>query len=124
VGSELAPQDSQEIYEPYKYARCNSCGWHVAVGDTTTKSLAEHLRDHVGDCLSEARHLMVPMWSVAWPYYWAVQNGTLPADHFGLEMEWRVAGSHTVHQRSVSIGSDPKEWFLFAQRAPAEGGAS
>jgi hypothetical protein len=97
----------------YKYACC-SCGWTEPFTDTPC---AEMLNAHVDECESAMRALNVPMWSVAWPYYWGVRKGEIPETHFGLEMDWRVAGSHATEEPRLLTGMSPKLWYLFARDA-------
>lgn len=94
----------------YKYVACQ-CGWRDDVAEDDDAGTM--LEAHIPDCPQASPALLVPMWSIAWPYYWAVQDGTIPTDHFGLEMAWRPVGSQTTNPRAYSTGMDAKEWHLF-----------
>ena len=95
----------------YKYAHCQGCGWRAEPreGETTAGLLAAHVKD----CPYEIRDVMVPMWSVAWPYYWGVQRGEIAADWYGLEMAWRPAGTNDTSYPRFTTGDSEKQWFLF-----------
>lgn len=93
---------------------CCSCGWREDVGEdgSAHRLIAEH-RDV---CEDERRFLLVPMWSVAWPYYWEQERRREAGEDplpFGLEMDYRVVGSHTASAKPYPTGGDAKEWFLF-----------
>ncbi len=100
----------------YAYATCE-CGWRE---DATDVYPAEFLLNkHRSECRSNARFLNIPMWSIAWPYYHSEQSVAWraggPTPPFGLEMAWRVPGSHSTRGPSVyDHGGMEKRWYLFA----------
>jgi hypothetical protein len=101
----------------YHYAKC-ICGYFEHASDEN--SAAKLLAAHVPNCDHPERYLLVPMWSIAWPYYHS--EGALrwreggPRPEFGLEMSWRVSGSHSLNDpfSPYSHGGMAKEWYLFA----------
>lgn len=99
----------------YTYARCNSCGWRADA--TEEHPAAELLAAHAAECPFELRQLLVPMWSVSWPWYHsdesvAHRRGEGPPPPFGLEMSWQPVGSHSTLS-PFGTGMDPKKWHLF-----------
>lgn len=101
----------------YAYALCNACGWREAA--TSEHPAEELLAQHPGECPSPERYLRVAMWSVAWPYYHSEASVAWraggPDPPFGLEMEWRVPGSHSTRSPSRhDHGGMAKEWYVFA----------
>ena len=100
----------------YSYAYC-VCGWQM---DVTDEPAAELLAKHCPECQYPERALLVPMWSVAWPYYHSDESVAWraggPAPPFGLEMAWRAPGSHSLGDPfdPFKHGGMAKEWYLFA----------
>lgn len=98
----------------YEFVQCLSCGWSLGVRPPVA---AETLAGHVSECPCSDRALHVPMWSIAWPYYWderevAYRERLGNGAPYGLEMSWRVRGSHS-ERHGLMTGGSAKEWFLF-----------
>jgi hypothetical protein len=101
------------------YAFCNACGWRWDAEDGQPNAdgmAARFLAEHVREC-PEANPLMVPMWSVAHPYYWltasvAYREGNGPQPDYGYEATWRPVGSHSTGS-PYGPGYSEKTWHLF-----------
>lgn len=101
----------------YEFAVCRSCDWSEDVDPSGSRTAAELLAAHVPECPTEMRGLTVPMWSIAWPYYWdereiAHRERLSSGAPYGLEMAWRAVGSHTQRFGQI-VGSSEKPWYLF-----------
>lgn len=99
-----------------KYIACQ-CGLHRDLTDSENADAL--LFDHISECPIAQPRILLPMWSIAWPWYWGVKDGIVAADYFGLEMAWRPVGSDSPY-REISTGGDPKAWHLFTSTTSAE----
>jgi hypothetical protein len=100
----------------YTFARC-VCGYREDATDERPAGVI--LRQHIPGCRYEQRELLVPMWSVAWPWYNSEESVAWraggPEPPFGLEMTWRAIGSHDLGDpfSLTKHGGMAKEWYLF-----------
>jgi len=101
----------------YAYAKC-SCGWNEDA--SAEHPAAELIAAHVCSCQHPMRAIQVPMWSVAWPYYWATEEAKAKGEErppFGLEMDWRPVGTHSTGDPSESLmGWHAKMWWLLPEK--------
>lgn len=95
---------------------CVSCGWRD--GNEAGELSSALGIAHLAVCPNRDVALYVPMWSVGWPYYWAVERGEVSADSFTFEVAWTVRPAYTKHGPSrLMTGGDAKEWYFFESAA-------
>jgi hypothetical protein len=97
----------------YRYpVVCVSCSWSDANEDEEPS--APIGVEHLAVCEARDPVLHVPLWSIGWPYYWAVQNGEAKADAFTFEVGWLTQPSHAKHGPvGVQTGMSAKEFYFF-----------
>ena len=98
---------------------CESCGggrWQPSPGQKSVEVGIAHLKV----CPSRDPDRFVPAWSTGWPYYWAVERGTVPADDFTHQVAWMFAGNLAQTMPRFEKGCDPKRWYPYTPETTAE----
>jgi hypothetical protein len=101
----------------YRYpVVCVSCGWRDANEDQD--SSAELGVNHLAECGERDPAISVPMWSIGWPYYWAVERGETDADAFTFEVGWLTRPNYVEYgPPSLMSGMDAKHYYYFEAEA-------
>lgn len=105
------------------YAKCYGCDFYYEITEGIGVPPAQMAADHVANTQHPLQALLVPMWSVEWPYYWsagaeAARKGEGPEPPFGIGIYFRPVNSESPPDLNpLGIGSGAKTYHLFPRGA-------